>query len=144
MFFNKCQCCIAKLIDAINNIKCNVEVPQPLEVTGNVTSSLDIPQPLQIAGDVNCNVTQPLNVAVAQPLEVTGTITCNSSSAADPCAEAMIKILSQSNSFSEIVFKNGEQYQKAEDVKVDGYILSFTSQGQKIQAPVCNVEYVVL
>lgn len=140
-----CVCClIKKLTDAIKNINVSCDIPQPLEVSGNVTSSLDIPQPLQIAGDVNCNVPQPLNVAVGQPLEVTGTITCNSSGAADPCTEAIIKILSQSSSFGEIVFKNDEQYQNVENVTVDGYILSFTSQSQKVQAPVCNVEYVVL
>ena len=140
-----CVCClIKKLTDAIKNINVSCDIPQPLEVAGNVTSSLDIPQPLQIAGDVNCNVPQPLNVSVGQPVEITGTITCTSSGAADPCTEAMIKILSQSNSFNEIVFKNDEQFQKVEDVTVDNYILSFSSQGQKIQAPVCNVEYVVL
>ena len=124
MIFNKCQCCIAKLIEAVKNIKCDVEVPQPLKI--------------------NCNIPQPLPVAFVSPVDITGTITCNSSGSADPCAEAMIKILSQSSSFTEIVFKNDEQFQKAEDVKVDGFVVSFSSQGKKIQAPVCNIEYVVL
>lgn len=144
MFLNKCQCCMAKLIEAIKNIKCSADIPQPLEISGNVTCTSEIPQPLQISGDVNCNVPQPLTVSVGQPIEITGTVNCISSGSSDPCAEALVKILSQSSSFNEIVFDTGEQFQNAENVTVDGYILSFTSQNQKVQAPVCSVEYVVL
>lgn len=118
--FNKCPCCITKLIDAIKNINCNVDIPQPLEVGGTITcDGLTVPQPLQITGTVDCSST-------------------------DACAEGMAKILSQSSSFTEIVFDTGEQYQKVEDLTVDGPIVSFTSQGQKIQTVVCKIEYVVL
>lgn len=121
MIFNQCQCCIAKLIDAIKNIKCNVEVPQPL--------------------NVNCNIPQPLPVSFVQPVEITGTV---NSVSTDACAEAMAKILSQSSSFSEVVFDTAEQYQKVENLTVDGSIVSFESQGKKIQTTVCKIEYVVL
>lgn len=132
------------MVEAIKNISisvpqpldvnCTTEIPQPLEVSGNISCQSNIPQPLQVTG----------SLSVPQPLEISGTITCNSSGSTDPCTEAIIKILSQSSSFTEIVFKNDEQFQNAENVTVDGNILSFTSQNQKVQAPVCNVEYVVL
>lgn len=37
---DNCKCCFLKtLIDAIKNIKCNCDVPQPLEVSGNIAIS---------------------------------------------------------------------------------------------------------
>ena len=115
-----CVCClIKKLTDAIKNINVNCDIPQPLEVTGNITCTSNIPQ----------------------PLEVTGTITCVST---DACAEGMAKILSQSSSYNELVFDTGEQYQKVENLTVDGSIVTFESQGQKIQTTLCKIEYVVL
>lgn len=134
MFFNNCQCCIFKaFLDAIKDINCNVDIPQPLEVSG--TLDTNIPQPLEISGNINCQSNLP------QPLEVSGNINCISTNS---CAEGMSKILSQSNTFTEIVLDTGEQYQKPEDVTVDGSIVSFASQGQKIQTTVCKIEYVVL
>lgn len=135
---NNCFCCyFKKLYEAIKNINlsCNVDIPQPLEINGTVDCNSNFPQPLQIEGTVTCNTTIP------QPLEVTGTINCVST---DSCAESMAKILSQSSSFTEIVLDTGEQYQKVEDVTVNGSIVSFSSQGKKIQTTVCKIEYVVL
>lgn len=116
-----CVCClIKKLTDAIKNINVSCDIPQPLEVSGTITcDSANIPQ----------------------PLEVTGTITCNST---DACAEGMAKILSQSSSYTELVFDTAEQYQKVTNLTVDGSIVSFESQGQKIQTTLCKIEYVVL
>lgn len=111
-----CVCClIKKLTDAIKNINVSCDIPQPLEV--------------------NCNSQIP------QPIAVTGTINCVST---DACAEAMAKILGQSSSYTELVFDTGEQYQKVENLTVDGSIVSFESQGQKIQTTLCKIEYVVL
>lgn len=134
--YNLC-CLIEELILTIKNIpcklpqnidvNCNTSVPQPLDVNCNV----DIPQPLQ----VDCNTKIP------QPLEITGTINCVST---DSCAEGMAKILSQSNSYTEVVFDTGEQYQKVTDLTVDGSVVSFSSQGKKIQTTLCKIEYVVL
>lgn len=89
---------------------------------------------------VTCNCT----CDIPQPLEVTGNINVTSSQSSDPCVEANVKILSSASSFNEIIFTNGEQYQNASNVVVDGYIVSFNSQGQTIKAPVCSIEYVTL
>lgn len=126
-----CLCCLfKKLIAAVKDIK--VTIPQPLDVNCDV----QIPQPLEVSGTVTCNTTIP------QPLQVEGNITVNNPQA-DPCAEAMLKILSQSNAFTEIVFKNDEQYQKVTNLTVDGYVVTFESQGQTIFTTPCNIEYVV-
>ena len=122
--YNLC-CLIEQLIRAIRDIQ--FQPTKPIDV--NCTT--DIPQPLE----VNCNTSIP------QPVAVTGTINCVST---DACAEGMAKILSQSSSFSELVFDTAEQYQKVEDLTVDGSIVSFSSQGKKIQTTLCKIEYVVL
>lgn len=115
---NKCFCClIDNLIKTLKGLKLTCDIPQPLQVEGDLTTTIDIPQ----------------------PLEITGTITTD-----NPCYEAMVKILSQSQSYTEIVLQNGEQFQKVSDLTVENGIVSFSSQGQKIQTTVCNVEYVVL
>lgn len=146
----KCLCCILQnLINAIKGINVSCDVPQPLEVTGDITTSIDIPQPLDItgsldttvSGNVTSTVSGTITANIPQPLEITGTINTVSTNA---CTEAMAKILGQSSSFNEIVMLNGEQFQNAENVTVDGSIVSFTSQNQKIQTTLCNVEYVVL
>lgn len=156
--FCKYLCCLAQgLIQAIRGIKVNCEVPQPLEITGDVTTdcNLTVPQPLEITGsvktDCSIDIPQPLEITgsvtttctIPQPLEITGNINATTISSS-PCTEAILKILGQSSSFTEIVLNNGEQFQKVSNVTVDGYLLTFESQGQKIQVPVCNVEYVVL
>lgn len=132
-----CVCCLIKnIIDAIKNINVSCNIPQPLEVSGTITcDGANIPQPLEVTGNITCTSNIP------QPLEVTGTITCNST---DARAEGMAKILSQSSSYNELVFDTGEQYQKVENLTVDGSIVSFESQGQKIQTTLCKIEYVVL
>lgn len=116
----KCLCCILQnLINAIKSISVTCDIPQPLEVTGTIKTDVQIPQPLQVTGTINTVST-------------------------DACAEAMAKILGQSTSFNEIILQNGEQFQNAEDVSVNGSIVSFSSQNQKIQTTLCNIEYVVL
>lgn len=136
MNINNLCCLIEELILTIKNIPC--KLPKNFEVNCNtsippinVNCNTDIPQPLE----VNCNTQIP------QPLEITGTINCVST---DACAEAMAKILSQSSSYTEIVFDTAEQYQKVTDLTVDGSIVSFSSQGKKIQTTLCKIEYVVL
>lgn len=96
---------------------------------------------LKIPQNISCDIPQPLEVSIPQPLEISGSITCNS---VDACAEGMAKILSQSSSYTELVFDIGEQYQKVTDLTVDGSVVSFSSQGQKIQTTLCKIEYVVL
>lgn len=140
---------LLELLSSAGGGSCNI--PQPLEVTGSVETNINIPQPL----DVNCDVPQPFEIKgtidtnvsgtidanITQPLTITGTINTVST---DACAEGMAKILGQSSSFNEIILQNGEQFQNAEDVSVNGSIVSFTSQNQKIQTTLCNIEYVVL
>lgn len=131
---SKCLCCILKnLIDAIKGISVSCNVPQPLEVTGNITTSIDIPQPLEVTGTITADIPNSITV--------NGTINTVST---DACAEAMAKILGQSSSFNEIVFKNDEQFQNVENLTVDGSVVSFTSQNQKVQTTLCNIEFVVL
>lgn len=138
----KCLCCILQhLINAIKGINVSCDVPQPLEVTGDITTSIDIPQPLQVTGTINSNVTGTITANIPDTVNITGTINTVSTNA---CTEAMAKILGQSLTFTEIVLMNGEQFQNAENVTVDGSIVSFTSQNQKVQTTLCNVEYVVL
>lgn len=124
MNINNLCCLIEELILTIKNIPC--KLPKNFEV--NCKTSIP---PI----NVNCNADIP------QPLGITGTINCVST---DACAEAMAKILSQSSSYTEIVFDTAEQYQKVENLTVDGSIVSFESQGQKIQTTLCKIEYVVL
>lgn len=87
------------------------------------------------------NITVECNVDIPQPFEITGNITTTS---IDACAESMKTILSSATTFNEIIFKNGEQYQNATNVSVNGYIVSFQSQGKNVQTTVCNIEYVTL
>lgn len=126
----------------ISGVDCNVncDIPQPLQVEGNISTNIDIPQPLQVSGTINSNITGTITANIPQPLQITGTI---NTVFTDSCAEAMAKILGQSTSFNEIILQNGEQFQNAEDVTVNGSIVTFTSQNQKVQTTLCNIEYVV-
>lgn len=126
MFSNNndnCKCCFWKaLIDAIKNIKCNCEVPQPLEIKTDPSNPLDI----------NCGVTVP------QPLEVSGNIAIS-----DACTQDLVNILSNTSTYNKIVLKTGDEFQNVTDVTVTGTVLKFTNQSQTVIAPVCSVEYVV-
>lgn len=92
---------------------------------------------------VSCNVPQPFKseCTIENPVEVTGTITTTMT---DVCNETMAKILSQSSDFTKIAFKNGEQYQKVSNLTVDGSLVSFETQGQKLQTVLCNIEYAII
>lgn len=133
MNINNLCCLVQELILTIKNLAC--KLPKDIEVNCNIPQNLevkcnaDIPQPLEV------------NANIPQPFEITGTINCVST---DSCAEGMAKILSQSSSYKEIVFDTAEQYQKVENLTVDGSIVSFESQGKKIQTTLCKIEYVVL
>lgn len=121
----KCLCYILQnLINAIKGISVDCDIPQPLEVTGDITTTCNVEQPLQISGTVNSNVTGTITANISDAITVTGTINTVST---DACAEGMAKILGQSSSFNEIILQNGEQFQNAEDVSVNGSIVSFTS-----------------
>lgn len=109
-----CTCCILKNL---------------IDAINNIKLECYIPQPLEITGSIDCNM------SIKEPLVVT---------VADPCREAMNKILSSSSTFKEVIFKNGEQYQKVTAVVVCDYTVSFSSQGKKVQTSVCSIEYVVL
>lgn len=124
----KCQCLCCILQNLINTIK-------GISVTCNVE------QPLQVTGSINSNVTGTITADIPNAITVTGTINTVSTNA---CTEAMAKILGQSSSFNEIIMLNGEQFQNVENLTVDGSIVSFTSQNQKVQTTLCNIEYVVL
>lgn len=119
------------------NVNCNITTP--VEVTG--TLNTNVQQPLEIKGNIIANVTGGITADINQPLTITGTINTVST---DLCAEAWTKILSQSSKFSQIVFKNDEQYNNITDLTVDNGIVSFSAQNQKIQTTVCNIEFVLL
>lgn len=154
---NNCFCCALQGI--LNHLKflipqpfnisgsvktdCNIELGDvnatitntPLEISGDITATL-ADQPISISGTINTNTT-----ISNTPLEVTGTLNVVS---VNECAQAMAKILSQSTSFREIVFKNDEQYGNVTNVSVNGSIVTFTSQGQTINTTLCNIEFVVI
>ena len=116
---NCLYCVLKNLINSIKDMNLSCNVPQPLEVTGVMTTSFDIPQPLTVNGTINTVTT-------------------------DICAENLAKILSQSQTYSTLGLKSNTQFTRVENLTVDGYIVSFTSQDQKIQTTLCNIEYVSL
>lgn len=118
---NCCTCWVCRIVNAIRGIKCDVEIPQPLEVSGTIT----------------CDGAT-ITVDVPQPLEITGTI-----NAANECAKEFAEQLATTSSYTELVLTNGEQFQKITDLKISGELAFFSSQGQQIIVPVCNIEYVV-
>lgn len=132
----KCLCCILEnLLKAIKGINVSCDIPQPFKATCTIEN------PVEITGSITAGVTGSINCNLQQPIQVSGTINTIST---DACAEAWTKILSQSSTFKQIVFKNDEQYGNVTDLTVDGSIVSFNSQNQKIQTTVCNIEFVLL
>jgi hypothetical protein len=56
----------------------------------------------------------------------------------------MVEILSKYTDVTELIFKNGEQFQKVTNITLNGYWFTAESQGITIVAPVCNIEYITI
>lgn len=115
------KCLICKIVNTIRGIKYDVEIPQPIELSGTITcdgatAAVDFPQPLEISGTINTE---------------------------NKYAKELAEQLATTSSYTELVLSNGEQFQKVADLKISGELAFFSSQGQQIIVPVCNIEYVV-
>jgi hypothetical protein len=121
------------------NISVNCNVPDPVNISGEieVSGSVDIGS----LPDVNISSLPDVNIGSIPDINITTlpNITC-----VDDCTEAMVEILSKYTDVTELIFKNGEQFQKVTNITLNGYWFTAESQGVTIIAPVCNIEYITI
>lgn len=113
------------------NISVNCDIPDPVNISGEIEVSGSV----DISSLPNVDISSLPNVNIGS----LPNITC-----VDDCAEAMVEILSKYTDVTELIFKNGEQFQKVTNITLNGYWFTAESQGVTIVAPVCNIEYITI